>query len=590
MTTTISSTNSLTGWLGLVAGPETEAYLRSYRPDFDTELEELIPPRFFSPAPAAVDGVHFDISEVDRFIRFCRKLRHIKGAAWAGRPFEPDLWQIVFVIAPLFGWRNGDGTRVYRTAWVEVPRKNGKSTLAAAINLYLLTADHEPGAEVVAAAGDREQARAVYDVSYQMAKASAAIRKRCRIGLRSIVQEQTASSYKVLSADAELKHGLNVSGGVIDEVHVHKNRKLIDTIETSTGSRTQPLIFFVTTAGVDDPGSIYTEKHDYAEKISRELAKPKRKPELEDPEQLVVIYGLDEGDDPFAESSWKKANPGYGKSLRPSYIATQARKARAQPAALNTFLRLHLNVRTGQVTRWLSLEAWDRSGAHWLTPTYESLKGRTAYAGLDLASTTDLAALALVIPRFEPNRENPDELIEVLDVLIRAWTPADTVDERAVKDRAPYRQWIESGHLIATPGNVIDYDSIELEAYKLAAHLELERLHFDRWGSKQISQHLVDGGLSVFEMGQGFASMSPPLKELERVILEERLAHAANPLLRWAVASLSVKQDPAGNIKPDRDKSRGRIDPFVALTMAIDAWSRDTRGESIYEERGMEVV
>lgn len=605
----------LTKWHGPVAGPALYAYLRDdvdratgarRRPDLNAEIIELQEPKWFSPPPAG--DVAFSLPQIDRFLRFSRKLRHIKGRKWARRPFEPDLWQVVFVVAPLFGWLHEDDegnlVRVYSTLYLEVPRKNGKSTLAAVIGLYLLTDDGEPGAEVYAAAADRDQARAVYDVAQKMAKGSPSLRRLARPGRNAIVVESTASTFKVLSAEAYRKHGLNVHGATIDELHVHKNREMLEVIETGTGSRTQPIIAIITTAGLDDPGSIYTEKRDYAEKVAVEL----HTTELEDPEKpelglrplterrldddafLTVIYTIDECDDPFVESTWKRANPGYGRSLLPAYMANMAKKARATAAALNGFLRLHLNVRTGQVVRWLPLSKWDASGARHLRPTDEQLHGRIAYAGLDLASSTDLAALVLVLPVWREDPEDPDRMIEDLDVVVHAWTPAATLRDRAERDRAPYLDWVKAGWLKTTPGEVIDYDTIEAAAKKLVAEkglgLDLRRLHFDRWGSKQLIGHLKDeiGAGRVFEMGQGFASMSAPLKELEKLVLAGRLRHGANPLLRWAVASLAIATDSAENVKPDRDKSTGRIDPFVALVMALDGWARDQRGRSVYED------
>lgn len=625
-TTTTSSTGArrrLVEWLGPVAGPALYRYLAAdvdprtggpRRPDLDAEIGELIPPKWFSPPPGDPAAV-FSLPEVDRFLRFARKLRHIKGRTWARKPFEPDLWQVVFVLAPLFGWlrpgEDGRLVRVFKSLYLEVPRKNGKSTLAAVIALYLLTADREPGAEIVSAAADREQARAVYDVAQKMAKGSPALRRRTRPGSRAIVVESTASSYKVLAADAWRKHGLNLHGFVIDELHVHKNRDMVDTLETSTGSRTQPLGATITTAGLDDPGSIYTEKRDYAEKVAREVwtvehvdeedpaspLRPLEEPRLVDEELLAVIYTVEGEDlDPFVEDTWRRANPGYGRSLQASYMVRMANRARSTAAALNTFLRLHLDVRTGQITRWLRLDKWDATGARFLRLDESTLEGRIAYAGLDLSSAVDLAALVLVLPVWREDPDDADRMIEDLDVIVRAWTPGATVADRAERDRAPYLDWIRDGWLKTTPGDVLDYDSIEHEAKLLVSELglglDLRRLHFDRWGSKQLIGHLRDelGSGRVFEMGQGFASMSPPMKELEKLVLAGRLRHGANPLLRWAVASLAIAQDAAENIKPDRDRSTGRIDPFVALVMAVDAWSRDLRGRSIYEDQGVETA
>ena len=571
-------------------------------PDLEHELDECVPPRFASPTPTG-RGVYFSVEEVRRYLEFCRRLRHFKGPL-AGRKLIPDLWQVLYIDAPLYGWRKPDGNRVFTTLWEEIPRKNGKSTSSAGKGLYHLTADSnlkrgrlfEPGAEVYAAAATTRQAKEVFRPAEEMARRSPSLAKRLGIEKeKALVYERSASRFEVLSGvsdRAEEKMGLNSSCNIIDEVHVHKSRKLIDTLDSSTAAREQPLTAFITTAGVDDPGSIYTEKRDYAEKVAKR--------ELEDDSWLVCVYTIDDDDDPFDPATWRKANPGLHRSVQYDYLERKAREAKNQPAALNTFLRLHLNRRTGQVTRWMPLDRWDRSGAVWLRPEWADLRGRTAYGGLDLASAVDLAAAAFVLPRWEvmevpedpddPDSDLVEEEVEVLDVVIRAWTPAASLAERAQRDRAPYEQWVKDRLVATSPGEVIDYDQIELDLYDIADHLELERLHFDRWGSKQITAHLRDGGLNVVEMGQGFASFSAPMKETMRLVLQQRVAHGANPLLRWAVGALAVVQDSTGNIKPDRSKSTGRIDPFVALVMAIDAWSRDTRGESIYEDRGLEAV
>lgn len=595
--TTTSSTNVLERALGRAAGRELYAYLRDSYPDIDERLGELVAPRFVSQPPTRQVrrelGLTFELAEVDRFLRFCRRLRHIKGSRWAGRPLELDLWQVVYVVAPLFGWRRRDGTRLYRRMWLEVPRKNGKSTLSAAINLFLLVADREPGAEVYAAATDRRQAREVFDVAKAMVLASPWLSKHLEVLRDAIVYPAKWSKFEVLSADADRKHGMNVHGGSIDEVHVHKSRDLIEVIETGTGSRENPLLCAITTAGVDDPGSIYTERHDEAEKVARG--------ELDDPELHVVIYTIDEGDDPFAESSWRKANPGYGTSVRPDYLAGEARKAKNTPARLNTFLRLHLNVRTGQHTRWITLDVFDRSGARWLTVDERDLAGREAYGGLDLSSSVDLTAAVFVVPAVERmalpgDPENPEsdvveQDVEVLDVIVRAWTPAGTLTERERRDRAPYREWVARGLLLTSPGDVVDYDDVERELFLVAGGipkgferlapaepytgvtLALQALNFDRWGSKQLVNHLEDGGLNVWQMGQGFADMTAPMKAVERLWLQGRI-RSTHPLLRWALGALAVKQDAAGNLKPDREHSTGRIDVFVAFVMAVSAWMR----------------
>lgn len=582
---TQSSRDRLVEWLGAEAGNALYEYLQSavrtktgapIYPDLDEKIDGLTPPRFFSPPPK-VENAYFDVAPIDKFLRFCRLLRHIKGSKWAGRRFEPDVWQIVFVIAPLFGWRQADGLRLRRTLYLEIPKKNGKSTLAAALGLYLLTADGEPGAEVVAAAGDKEQAQAVFSVAENMAKQAPAVAKRVRFSKGQITYEEKASWFKVLSATGDLKAGLNLHGAVIDELLVQKNRTLVDNLEGATGSREQPLVAYLTTAGLDDVGSIYSEKRNYSERVGTG--------EIVDPTWLTVVYTIDEDDDWADPGVWAKANPGLGISVMLDYLIRKAAQAAANPASQNTFLRDHLNVRTGQVTRWLDVKKWNISGAQWLHPVEAQLYGSIAYAGLDLASVSDLAALSFVVPKWERNPENPDEMIETFCYFVRAWTPKDTLEERQKRDQIPYQQWVDDGYLTAIDGNVIDYDDIEDEIFKLGDRFELRRLHFDRWGSKQILQHVRDelGFNTVYEMGQGFASMSPALKEMEKLILQKKIRHGGNPLLMHSIKSLAVRSDPAGNIKPDRDKSTGRIDPFVAGVMAIDAWSRDPTGLSAYE-------
>ena len=569
-------------------------------PDLDAELGRCQAPRFLAPPPSRVMrrqfGVRFSPEEVGRFLAFCRKLRHTKGSRWAGRPFVPDLWQVLYVVAPLFGWRRSDGNRLYVELWLEVARKAGKSTLCAALLLYLLTADSnlaagrlaEPGAEVYSAASTSRQAKEVFRPAEQMARRSPAL--RARLGIRTdeaLIYERTASRYEVLSgvaSKAEEKMGLNPSGYVVDEVHVHKSRDLIETIESAVGAREQPLGVLITTAGLDSDGTVYAEKHAYAEAVATG--------EVKDARTWVAIWSIHPDDVERWDQPdvWRKANPGLGVSPTVDYLDDAAKKARQSEAKRLAFLRLHLNHRTSSVSRWLPIEPWDRTGA-FLVPDGLPEAGRVAYAGLDLARSIDMAAVALVLPRQAVDPDDPDQQVEVLDVVIRAWTPAGRVKDRPPRDRALLEDWIRRGLVIPSPGEVIDYDRIESELYALAAHLELERLHFDRWGSKQLVNHLMDGGLNVFEMGQGYASFSPAMKETERLVYERRLRHGGSPLLRHAIQVLAVQQDAAGNVKPDRDRSTGFIDPWVALVMAVDAWSRSGGVQiSAYEERGLEVV
>lgn len=571
--------------------------------DLEAELDRCRPPLHVTPLPSRATrrevGLHFNAHEVVRFIRFATGLRHVKGR-WGGSPLVPDLWQVLYLIAPVMGWRQADGFRYFREVFFEVPRKNGKSTLAAALTLYLLMADsnlaagqlHEPGAEVYAAATTTEQAGYVFKPAEQMAARS---KYASRLGIvpgKRLVVEATLSTYEVVSGDpskAESKMGGNVSGAVVDETHVHRDRRLIDTIETGTVARAQPLVIHLTTAGSDVDGTIYAEKHDLA--VAQAAGK------TGDLRTWSVIYTIpeemeDRWDDPEV---WAVANPGLGVSVSVEYLEETAAKARFSEAKRVAFCRLHLNVRASTVTRWLDMPSFDASGAH-VRPAWAELRGRTAYLGLDLSSSTDLSALAAVVPRWEPDPDDPEFEVEVLDVVVRAWTPVDRLAGRAARERELFTRWLREPNPLAPPGvtivegcagKTIDYDTVEAAAFELADHLDVDRLVFDRWGAKQIVDHLGQGGLTVVELGQGFAGMSPAMKETERIVLERRMRHGGNPLLRYSAENLRVEVDHAGNVKPTRKRSEGHIDPMVAVVMAVDAYARDTYGASVYEERGV---
>lgn len=564
-------------------------------PSLDAEVARCVPPMFVAPHPNRElrrrHGLSFDVAEVGRVLEFCRRLRHVKGRL-AGRPLVPDLWQVVYFLAPIFGWRQGDGNRFYRTGWLEVPRKNGKSTLAAALALYLLMADsnlragrlYEPGAEVVSAATTTKQARAVFGPAEAMARRSPAI--AARLGIRageSLVYERTMSTYQVLSGDpskADQKMGGNTSGAVIDETHAHRDGRTIEAIESGTAGRDQPLVMHLTTAGDDVDGTIYAELHDLAVAIAEG--------KVTDVRTWAVIYTVPDElvarwNDPDV---WAVANPGLDVSVSREYLADSVAKAHRSTRKQLAFCRLHLNYRTSSLARWLDMDLYDAGAAH-VAPTYGELRDATGYLGLDLASTTDLAALAAVIPRWVPDPADGDYEVEVLEVVLRCWTPADRIRTRAPRERELFGRWAGDGWLTLCPGETIDYDMIEAEAFALARHFGLARLSFDRWGSKQLVGHFRSGGLTVAEVAQSYAGLSPAMKEAEKVIAEGRLRTGGNPLLRYAFEHLVVEVDGNGNVKPHRGKSTGHIDPAVAVVLAIDGYARDRLGGSVYEDRGL---
>lgn len=537
----------------------------------------------------------FDKRAATMAVNFFERLLHHSKGEWSGLPFKLQEWQRDQIIRPLFGWkRRADGTRKYRTAYIEIPRKNGKSTLCAGIALYLLFADGEPGAEIYSAAADRDQAAIVFDEAKAMVSASPQLEKRCEVFKRSIVVQSERSVYKVLSADAFTKHGLNAHGVVFDELHAQPNRELWDVLKTSSGARRQPIMVAITTAGFDR-NSICWEQHEYADKVLKGV--------IDDPSFFAFIAAADPGDDWQDPKVWAKANPGFDVTVKADYLRQEARTAAETPAYQNTFRRLHLNQWTQQETRWLPIDKWDQCAA---PVDLAMLAGRRCYAGLDLASTTDIAALVLVFPAVEesapdadadpvPDLDNLADLPDpvetiVFDVLPFFFIPGDNIAERVRRDRVPYDAWVREGLITATEGNVIDYKAILVKLDELAQTYDLQELAYDRWGATKLIQDIIDGGIVVVPFGQGFASMSPPTKELLNLVLSKRIRHGGNPVLRWMADNAVVRQDPAGNIKPDKSKSSEKIDGIVALIMGIDRATRNENAGSIYEGRGLLVL
>jgi phage terminase large subunit-like protein len=413
---------------------------------------------------------------------------------------------------------------------------------------------------VYGAAADRDQAGIVYNVASQMVKRQPILAKRCKpIDSTKRLILPNGSFYRVISSEVAQQHGLNSSGVVFDELHVQPSRDLYDVLITSTGSRRQPVTFLITTAGFDR-NSICWELHDYALKVQSGV--------VDDPSFLPVIYAADEKDDWLDEAVWAKANPGLGVTIKLDYLRQEAKHAQEVPAYENTFKRLHLNIWTRQETRWLPLAAWDECAE-----PLQIEKGQACYAGLDLASTTDIAALVLVFPQ-------PDG---TFDVLPHFFIPGDNIADRVRRDRVPYDVWARQGLLTATPGDVIDYKAILARFDQLAQEYDIREVGFDRWGATQLVQDMQEAGLEVVPIGQGFASMSAPTKELLNLVLSRRIRHGGNAVLRWMTDNAVVKEDSAGNIKLDKSKSTEKIDGIVALAMGLDRAIRHDHGASKYE-------
>lgn len=490
----------------------------------------------------------------ERAVGFVRNLTHTKGK-WAGTKFDLLPWQENGVIRPIFGALRPDGNRQVRTAYVEVPRKNGKSELAAAIALKLLFADDEAGGEVYGAAADRDQASIVFNVAAQMVRNSPALSKRARIidsSKRIIVTKgvSAGSVYRAIPADAAGSHGFNASAVIVDEVHVQPSRELWDVLSTSTGARTQPLMLGITTAGYDR-NSLCWELHEYAQRVVDGI--------VEDPSFWAVLYSADTEDDWTSPETWRKANPSYGVTIPSEYFEQECKRALQVPAYQNTFRRLHLNQWVSQESRWIDMQTWDASGGI-VAP--KALEGRPCYGGLDLASTTDLAAFVLIFP--------PDERDGDYYVLSWFWVPEENMVERSRRDRVPYDVWVREGHVAATPGNQIDFATIRRTIEALHLRFDIREVAFDQWGAIQMTQELEAAGMKLFPMRQGFASFAAPTRELLRLAMIGHLRHGGQPVLRWMADSVTMEQDAAGNLKPSKRKSTQRIDGIVALTMALD--------------------
>ena len=511
----------------------------------------------------------YDKNKADRAVAFIQNLCHTKGK-WAGKRFILLPWQEQ-IIRDLFGVVKEDGKRQFLTAYVEIPKKNGKSELAAVIALYLLFADNEPSAEVYGAACDRQQASIVFDVAKQMVQMSPALHKRSKIAAanKRIVNYSNVGFYQVLSAETGTKHGLNVSGLVFDELHSQPNRKLYDVLTKGSGdAREQPLFFIITTAGTDK-NSICYELHAKAMDIKAGRKK--------DNAFYPVVYGLTEQDDWNDEANWYKANPSLGHTISIHRVREAYKNALENPAEENVFKQLRLNIWTSATVCWIPEHIYNRGD---LSIDMDSLHGRECYGGLDLSSTTDITAFVLVFP---PRAE--DEKYILLPFF---WLPKDTLELRCRRDHVLYDVWELQGYIQTTEGNVLHYGFIEKFIEELGEKYHIKEIAFDRWNATQMVQNLEAMGFIVVPFGQGYKDMSPPSKELYKLLMEGNINHGGNPVLKWMAQNVVMRQDPAGNIKPDKEKSVERIDGIVAAIMALDRSIRNKSDDaSVYDKRGI---
>ena len=534
------------------------------RPAGYPKLKDYKPSRFMLPTS------HYDKAKADRAVKFIENLCHTKGK-WAGKRFWLLPWQEQ-LIRDIFGIVKPDGYRQFRTAFVEICKKVGKSELAAAIALYLLYADNEPSAEVYGAAADRQQASIVFDVARQMVEMSPALLKRSKLmtATKRIVNYGNSGYYQVLSAEVGGKHGFSVSGLVFDEIHTQPNRQLYDVLtKGSSDARQNPLHFIITTAGTDRHSIAY-ELHMKAVDIleGRRV----------DPTFYPVVYGLKDDEDWEDEANWYKVNPSLGYTVDIERLRDAYREAKQNPADEVTFKWLRLNMWVSSTVAWIP-DAIFMKGNEEID--LAALEGRDCYGGLDLSSTGDITALVLMFP--------PRDEDEKYILLPFFWVPEETIPQRVKAASVPYDIWEREGYLLATEGNVIHYDFIEKFINDLAEKYHIVEIAVDRWNATQMIQNLEGDGFTMVPFGQGFASMSGPTKDFYRLLMEGQIIHGGHPVLRWMAGNVVVDTDPAGNIKVTKAKSKEKIDGIVAAIMALDRCIRNQTEPqgSVYDERGL---
>ena len=512
------------------------------------KLKKYKPTRFMAKTS------HYDKDAADYAVMFIESLCHTKGT-WAGKPFELIDWQEQ-IIRDLFGVLKPNGYRQFNTAYIEIPKKQGKSELAAAVALLLLCGDGEERAEVYGCAADRNQAKIVFDVAVDMVRFCPALSKRVKIleSQKKITYLPTNSSYQVLSADVANKHGFNTHGVIFDELHTQPNRKLFDVMLQGSGdARMQPLYFLITTAG-NDTNSICYEVHQKAIDIAEG-----RKV---DPTFYSVIYGAAEDEDWTDPKVWKKANPSLGITVGIDKVKAACESAQQNPGEENAFRQLRLNQWVKQSVRWMPMDKWDACA---FPVSEDDLEGRICYGGLDLSSTTDITAFVLVFPPLDEE--------DKYYILPYFWIPEETLDLRVRRDHVPYDLWERQGTLMTTEGNVVHYGYIEKFIEQLGERFNIREIAFDRWGAVQMVQNLEGMGFTVVPFGQGFKDMSP----------------GGHPVLRWMMDNIFIRTDPAGNIKADKEKSTEKIDGAIATIMGLDRAIRcgNDTGASVYDSRGL---
>ena len=483
----------------------------------------------------------------DNLCAFIERLPHVKGPL-AGEPISLEPWQ-VFILTTVFGWVTPDGKRRFRRSYIEVPRGNAKSTLSSAVALYMLAADHEGGAEVYSLATTRDQARIVFGDAQTMARRSPGFRTRfsVNVGAHNMHVLASGSKFEALSAEGSTLDGLNIHFGCVDELHAHKTRTVYDVVETGTGKRDNSLLWVITTAGSNRAGICY-EVRTFVSKLLDGV--------FEDDTQFGIIYGLDDGDDWTSENALIKANPNWGISVRPEILGPLQAKAMQLPSAVNNFKTKHLNEWVNADTAWMDMRAWDACADTSLD--IDNFIGQPCWIGLDLASKTDVAALILIFAH--------PEISDAYLTFGKYYLPEDTVHGAG---NSQYSGWMRIDRLTVTPGNVIDFSWIEADLLDMASRFAIQAVAFDPFQATQLSTRMLAEGLPMIEVRPTVLNFSEPMKILEALVLQKKLAHDGDPVLTWMASNVVAHLDVKDNIYPRKERPENKIDGIVALIMAL---------------------
>ncbi len=503
-------------------------------------------------------------------------LRHSKGR-WAGEPFTLEPWQ-EFVIWELFGWYRKSGRRRFREAYLEVARKNGKTTFLAGVGLYMLVADGEPGAEVFTAATKKDQAKIMHEEAIRMVRKSPDLSATLQTFRNNISDPATESKYEPLGADSKTMDGLNIHCALVDELHAHPSADLYNILNTGTGARTSPLVFAITTAG-DDPTSFCYAQRDYAEAVVRG--------HIDDAAFFGVVFSLDEADDWRVEDTWAKANPNLGVTIDIGELGDAIAQAQKSPRKQNATRRRRLNQWTRSTTRYLDLAAWDACAGDLMPKQLEDLHhGDLCFGGLDLSTNLDVTAFVTLFP--------PASDSGFWDVVCRFWLPEEDLEERVRRTRVPWDQWAKDGWLTLTYGPTVDYRQVREDIGRLLEPYSPAEVGFDPWNAPETVRKMGEAGLDMVEVRQTFAHLSAPTKLLEQLVLSGKLRHGGHPMLRWMADNLEVKEYEGAvrPVKPGSKMAHKKVDGMVALIIALNRASAGFTPvpEPVYERRGIRTL